>query len=122
LPGKLSLREASDIATMLKQMETEALAQLAERARKNPDGVIVMPRIEISNVTHQSFASERGNKLGILLSYDMSFATDGDYAHSLQVFPFYEDDDMRGLINMQVLSEEINRNRSRHLMQRLRFI
>jgi len=108
LPGKLSPREASDIATMLKQMETEALAQLAERARKNPDGVIVMPRIEISNVTHQSFASERGNKLGILLSYDMSFATDGDYAHSLQVFPFYEDDDMRGLINMHVLSEEIN--------------
>ena len=108
LPGKLSPREARDIATMLKQMETEALAKLAERARKNPDGVIVMPRIEISNVTHQSFTSERGNKLGILLSYDMSFATDGDYAHSLQVFPFYEDDDMRGLINMQVISEEIN--------------
>lgn len=108
LPRKLSPREARKIADMLKQMETQALARLAERARKDPEGIIVMPRIEISNVTHQSFASDRGNKLGMLLSYDMSFATDGDYAHSLQVFPFYEDDDMRGLIDMEVLSEEIN--------------
>jgi len=68
----------------------------------------VMPRIEISNVTHESFVSERGNKLGMKLSYDIRFSMDGDYAHSLQVFPFYEDDDMRGLIDMEVLSEEIN--------------
>ena len=109
LPRKLSPDEARKITTLLKEMETQALAQLAERARKDPDGVIVMPRIEISNVTHQSFASDRGNKLGMLLSYDISFSEDGDYAHSLQVFPFYEDDDdMRGLVDMQVLSEEIN--------------
>ena len=108
LPQKLSPDEARKIATLLKQMETQALAQLAERASKDPDGMIVMPRIEISNVTHQSFSSDRGNKLGMLLSYDISFSTDGDYAHSLQVFPFYEDDDMRGLIDMEVLSEEIN--------------
>jgi len=108
LPRKLSPREARRIVPLLKEMETQALAKLAERASKNPDGVIVMPRIEISNVTHQSFVSERGNKLGMLLSYDLRFATDGDYAHSLQVFPFYEDDDMRGLINMEVISEEIN--------------
>jgi hypothetical protein len=107
LPG-LAPGEAKRLAAALLEMEKEALAKLEERARKNPDGVIVMPRIEISNVTHESFVSERGNKLGIKLSYDIRFATDGDYAHSLQVFPFYEDDDMRGLIDMEVLSEEIN--------------
>ena len=107
LPG-LAPGEAKRLAAALLGMEKEELAKLEERARKNPDGVIVMPRIEISNVTHESFVSERGNKLGIKLSYDIRFATDGDYAHSLQVFPFYEDDDMRGLIDMEVLSEEIN--------------
>ena len=96
------------MAAALVELEKQALAKLAERASKNPDGVIVMPRIEISNVMLQSFASERGNKLGMLLSYDMRFSVDGDYAHSLQVFPFYEDDDKRGLIEMSVLSEEIN--------------
>jgi len=100
--------ETRKLATALKAMEEEALAKLDERARKNPDGVIVMPRIEISNMTHQSFASGRGNKLGMLLSYDIRFSTDGDYAHSPHVFPFYQDDDMRGLIDMQVLGEEID--------------
>ena len=104
----LPQRDTSKIAALLIQMEKDALAKLAERARKNPDGVIVMPRIEISNVTHASFISERGNMLGMLLSYDIRFSTDGDYAHSLLVFPFYEDDEMRGLIELAVLSEEIN--------------
>lgn len=108
LPRDLAPREAQRIATLLLEIEKEWLAKLEERARKNPDGVIVMPRIEISNVTHESFVSERGNKLGIKLSYDIRFSTDGDYAHSLQVFPFYEDVDMRGLIDLEVLSEEIN--------------
>ena len=107
LPG-LAPREAKRLEAALLEMEKEALAKLEERARKNPDGVIVMPRIEISNVTHESFVSERGNKLGMKLRYDIRFSTDGDYVHSLQVFPFYEDDDMRGLIDMEVLSEEIN--------------
>ena len=108
LPRKLAPQEAKKLAAALVEMEKQALSKLAERASKNPDGVIVMPRIEISNVILQSFASERGNKLGMLLSYDMRFSIDGDYAHSLQVFPVYEDEDMRGLIEMSVLSEEIN--------------
>jgi len=105
---RLAPREAKRLEAALLEMEKEQLAKLEERARKNLDGVIVMPRIEISNVTHESFVSERGNKLGMKLSYDIRFSMDGDYAHSLQVFPFYEDDDMRGLIDMEVLSEEIN--------------
>ena len=107
LPRKLAPREAKKVAAALVEMEKQTLANLAERANKDPNGVIVMPRIEISNVMLQSFASERGNKLGMLLSYDMRFSIEGDYAHSLQVLPFYEDADMRGLVNMYVLSEEI---------------
>jgi len=108
LPRKLVSREAKKVAAALLEMEKQALAKLAERASKNPDGVIVMPRIEIFNVIHQSFISKRGNKLGMLLSYDMRFSIDGDYKHSLQVFPFYEDENMRGLIDMNVISEDIN--------------
>jgi hypothetical protein len=108
LPRNLAPLEAKRVAAALRNMEKQALAKLAERISENPDGVIVMPRIEISNVVYASFVSEHGNKLGMQLSYDMRFATEGDYAHSLQVFPFYEADDMRGLIDMHVLSEEIS--------------
>jgi len=108
LPRKLAPREARKLAAKLRELEKQALVKTAERASKNPDGVIVMPRIEIFNMTHQSFVSERGNKLGMLLSYDMRFSMDGDYAHSLQMFPFYEDEDMRGAVEMRVVSEEIN--------------
>jgi hypothetical protein len=105
---RLKRGDAKRITAALIELEKQALAKLEERAQKSPDGVIVMPRIEISNATHGSLISERGNKLGMLLSYDIRFSTDGDYAHSLQVFPFYHDVDMRGLIDLEVLSEEIN--------------
>ena len=108
LPRGLTPSEAKTIAAMLTEIEKQAVADLEKRASKRPDGVIVMPRIEILNVTHESFRSEHGNKLGMQLSYDIRFSTDGDYAHSLQVFPSYEDYETRGLIDMEVLSEEIN--------------
>ena len=100
--------EATKITSWLTEIEKETLAELEQHASKHPDGVFVMPRVEISNMTYQSFLSEKGNKLGMQLSYDIRFSVDGDFAHSLQVFPNYKDYDRRALIDMDVLSEEIN--------------
>src|SRR5258705_2355161 len=75
---------------------------------KHPDGVLVMPRVEVSNVTYEPFLSEKDNWLEMRLRYDLRFSVDGNYAHDLHVFPFYEDDNARGLVNMEVIKEKID--------------
>lgn len=107
LPPDLTPDNAKRITAALTEMEKQTLAKFETRANKNPSGVFVMPRVEISNMTYQSFVSPQGNKLGIKLSYDIRFSVDGDFAHSIQVFPNYQDYDRRSLVGMEVLSEEI---------------
>jgi len=107
LPPGLPPAEAKKIADGLVAMEKQFIATLEERARRHPEGVIVVPRIEVSNVTYDTLVSAKGNRLGMRLSYDIRFSEGGDYAHSLEVFPVYEDVDSRGLVRMEVLKEEI---------------
>ena len=107
LPPDFTPDQTRQMTAALTGMENQALAEIETRANKYPDGVFVMPRVEISNMTYQSFVSVKGNKLGILLSYDIRFSVDGDFAHSLQVFPTYEEEGRRSLVGMEVLSEEI---------------
>ncbi|HEV2828164.1 MAG TPA: hypothetical protein VGW76_11240, partial [Pyrinomonadaceae bacterium] len=107
VPPQLPKSEATKITAMLKAFEQEAIANLEKRVSNHEDGVIVMPRVAVSHVTYEPFRSEKHNGLGMRLRYDLRFSVDGDYAHSLQVFPFYKDDNVRGLVNMEVISEKI---------------
>ncbi len=75
---------------------------------KHPDGVIVMPRVQVSDVTYEPYISDKGNPLGIRLRYALRFSANGDYAHSLQVFPDYKEANLRGLVEMQVINESID--------------
>jgi hypothetical protein len=108
LPPKLPPAEARKIAATLKAIEQQAISNMEKEVSKHPDGVIVMPRVEVSNLTYEPLVSEKNNRLGMRLRYDLRFSIDGDYAHSLQVFPFYEDDNVRGLVNMEVIKEKID--------------
>jgi hypothetical protein len=106
---KLSPAEARKIADMLKAIEQQTIATMEkEVVSKHPDGVIVMPRVEVSNVSYEPLLSEKDNRLGMRLRYDLRFSVDGNYAHDLHVFPFYEDDNARGLVNMEVINEKID--------------
>jgi hypothetical protein len=107
LPLKLPPAETAKIVAMLKAFEQQAIANMEKEISKHPDGVIVMPRVLVSNVTYEPLVSEKDNRLGMRLRYDLRFSVDGDYAHSLQAFPFYKDDRVRGLVNMEVINEEI---------------
>jgi hypothetical protein len=107
LPLKLSPAEATKVAAMMKAFEQQAIANMEKEVSKHPDGVIVMPRVEVFNVTYESLVSEKHNRLGMRLRYDLRFSVAGDYAHSLQVFPSYKDDSVRGLVNMEVINEKI---------------
>lgn len=107
LPPKFPPAEATKIVTMLKLFEQLTIANMEKEVSKHPDGVIVMPRVEVSDVTYEPFVSEKDNRLGMRLRYKLRFSIDGDYAHSLQVFPVYEDENARGLVNMEVVNETI---------------
>jgi DNA-binding winged helix-turn-helix (wHTH) protein len=100
--------EVTKIAAMLKAFEQQAIANMEKQISKHPDGVIVMPRVEVSNVTYEPFVSEKDNRLGMRLRYDLRFSVDGDYAHDLNVFPFYKDANVRGLVEMEVINEKID--------------
>ncbi len=111
LPPKLPPAKATKIAAMLKaigQQAQQAIANMEKEVSKHPDGVIIMPRVEVSNVTYESFFSDKDNRLGIRLQYDLRFSVNGNYAHYLQVFPDYGDDNVRGLVNMEVINEKID--------------
>lgn len=108
LPPKLPPAKAAEIAATLKAIEQQAISNMEKETSKHPDGVIVMPRVEIFNVTYETLLSDRDNRLGMRLRYDLRFSVDGDYAHSLQVLPFYEDENVRGLIHMEAINEKID--------------
>ena len=107
VPPQLPKAEATKIAAMLKAFEQQTIANLEKEVSKHGDGVIVMSRVEVTHVTYEPFRSEKDNRLGMRLRYDLRFSVDGNYAHSLQVFPFYKDDNVRGLVNMEVVNEKI---------------
>ncbi|MEK6283664.1 MAG: hypothetical protein AABN95_25195 [Acidobacteriota bacterium] len=108
VPPGLPSGQAKAIETMLKAMERQAISEMEKRVSKHPDGVIVVPRVEVSGLTYEPYISDSGNTLGIRLRYALRFSADGDYAHSLQVFPDYKDADLRGLVEMQVIKESID--------------
>jgi hypothetical protein len=108
LPSGYSPAEANAIRLGLEALEQETIANIEKEVSKNPDGVIVMPRVETSNVTYEPLLSEKGNPLGVRLRYDILFSTDGNYAHSLHMSPSYEVADFLGLVAMEVINEKID--------------
>ncbi len=62
---------------------------------------------EVDNVTYETLLSGKGEPLGMRLRYDLRFSSDGDYAHSLHVFPFYDETDLCSLVSMQVIGETV---------------
>jgi hypothetical protein len=107
VPPQLPKAEATKITAMLKAFEQQEIANLEKQVSKHGDGVIVMPRVTVSHITYEPFLSEKHNRLGMRLRYDLRFSVDGNYAHSLQVFPVYKDENVRGLVNMEVVNEKI---------------
>jgi hypothetical protein len=107
LPPGLQPEHARQLSEALRAEEEQTKARLERELSKYTDGRISVPRIEVSEVTYVPLRSEKGDLLGMRLQYDMRFSADGDYAHSLQVFPSYEDADFRGLVEMEVIEESI---------------
>ncbi|MFN2492309.1 MAG: hypothetical protein ABR501_05425, partial [Pyrinomonadaceae bacterium] len=107
VPSGIPSAQAKGMILALKALEHQAIADMEKEVRQNPGGVLVMPRVETSNITYEPLLSEKGNPLGIRIRYDVIFSTDGNYAHSLHVLPSYQIDGFLGLVAMEVINEKI---------------
>jgi len=83
-------------------------AEFEAKRRANPDGIVVLPHMQVTNVMHEPYRSASGNTLGIRLSYDIQFSKAAFYAPTPTVNPFFEDWDFRGSVNMKVAEDAIN--------------
>ena len=83
-------------------------AEFEAKRRANPDGVIVLPHMQVTHVVHEPYRSPSGSTLGIRLSYDVQFSKAAAYSVTPTVSPFFEDYDLRGSVGMKVAQATIN--------------
>jgi hypothetical protein len=108
LPPGFSAGEAAQLTQRMLEGEREYKAEFEAKRRASPDGVNVMPRIQVTNVTHEPYRSPAGSILGIRLSYDVQFSKAGLYAMTPSLTPFFENDDLRGSVDMKVAADTIS--------------
>ena len=109
-PPQLPLGAPLDSAKVLKSLEAEderTKARYAKEAETNPQGVIVIPRLQVLSVYYSSFLSANGNPIGIQIRYEARFSQNGTYSPSPFIFPVYDDYDLRGSVEMKVTDEKI---------------
>ena len=99
---------ATPFTKLLLDKERQYKAEFEAKRRANPDGVIVLPSIHVTNVIHEPYRSASGNTLGIRLSYDIQFSKAAVYAMTPSVNPFFENYDLRGRVSMKVAADTIN--------------
>jgi len=99
---------AALMSKLVRDQESRDKAEFAAKRRANPDGVIVLPSMQVSNVMHEPYRSESGNTLGIRLSYDVQFSRAASYAMTPSVAPFFEDVALRGSVSMKVAGETLD--------------
>jgi len=99
---------ATLVTKLMLDEERRYKAEFEAKRRANPNGVIVLPRVQVTNVMHEPYRSASGNTLGIRLSYDIQFSKAAVYSMTPSVAPFFENVDFRGNVQMQVAGDTIN--------------
>lgn len=101
-----------EMAGRMTQMADESLRHVIETLEgeiaKQPDGVVVFPRTIVSNVAYAPLFSAAGHPLGLRVTYEVKFSSDGYYNPKLRVIPIYQRDDLRGLIDMHAVEGSID--------------
>lgn len=108
VPTNLKPAEAKKVQESLIELQRQAKANMERESAKHADGLIVLPRVRVSGVTYEPYISDKLNTLGIRLRYNIEYSVDGDYAHSLNIAPNYQDADLRGVIELQIIRERID--------------
>jgi hypothetical protein len=109
-----SAHRPPDVATDLaKHMQTaddaarQAIDRLESQLANHPDGVVFMPRTEISNVAYAPLFSAAKRPIGLRVTYEVKFSEDGYFDPALRVLPHYQSDEWRGLVDMHAVDGNI---------------
>jgi hypothetical protein len=91
----------------LEAHDRQTKSRLADEGRKIPDGTTTLPQIEVSGVTYAALVSDQGNPLGMRVRYAVRVSQNGYYRLSPAVSPIYADVNLRGKIQMQVITGSV---------------
>jgi hypothetical protein len=109
---RLPANTPPDMAERMKQAADEGLRPIIDTLEREmaklPDGVVIFPRTMISNVAYAPLFSAAGHPVGLRVTYDVKFFSDGYYDPALHVLPTYQRDNLRGLVEMQVVEGSID--------------
>ncbi len=97
LPSGIPANQAASLRQMLEAHEQQARKRLVEEGRRNPDGTIALPRVEVSEATYEPLMSNRGNVIGIRLRYAVRVSHDGNYSLQPWVRPLYANENLRSV-------------------------
>lgn len=107
LPPGISAEHAAQLRRMLEDHQQQARKKLIEEGRRNPDGTITLPRVEVSEATYEPLISNSGNVIGLRLRYALRVSQDGRYAFSPLVWPIYAGENSRGKIEMHAIAVNV---------------
>jgi hypothetical protein len=85
------------------QLIAEVKTDLAAQA----PGVIVVPRMQVSNVIYAPLFSALGRPIGVRIAYDATFSQTSQFNPALRIEAKYENDRWRGRTAMEVLDSSI---------------
>jgi hypothetical protein len=101
----------TDLAKHMTQIVDEAARQAIDRLESqlanHPEGVVFMPRTQISNVAYAPLFSAAGRPIGLRVTYEAKFSEDGYFDPALRVLPTYQSDEWRGLVDMHAVDGSI---------------
>lgn len=107
LPAGMPADQAASLKRMIEAYDQQTRTELIEEGRRNPDGTITLPRVEVSEATYEPLMSDRGNVIGLRLRYAVRVSRDGNYAFSPSVAPIYANENVRGKIQMQAIAVNV---------------
>ena len=101
----------TELATHMTQLADEGARQVIDRLdnqlANHPEGVVVMPRTEISNVAYAPLFSAAGRPIALRVTYEVKFSEDGYFDPALRVLPTYQSDEWSGLVDMHAVDGSI---------------
>ena len=107
LPPGLDAAQRTQLEQMVSAYRQELQARGARAAIDHPDGVIALPRVEVSPIAYEPLAGASGAAIGLRLRYSMRFPAARTIVAVPLVFPVYQQPAWRGLVEMKPLAGTI---------------
>lgn len=107
LPPDVPTDLAKHMTQIADQAARQAIDRLESQLANHPEGVVFMPRTQISNVAYTPLFSAAGRPIGLRVTYEVKFSEDGYFDPALRVLPTFQSDEWRGLVDMHAVDGSI---------------